>query len=702
VTAGSPSITLSDGEEADGRAAASSPSVGVGYRPHLDGIRTVAVYLVVAFHADVDRASGGFIGVDIFFVLSGYLVTQLLLREMGGSDRPPFRRFYARRAKRLLPAAAVNLVVTAAVFAVIAAPVELQDAVDSIRAAALYYVNWFFIAESADYFGSDVAASPVAHYWSLSIEEQYYLLWPVLLTGVGLLARRFGPARQAVTRGIVAGLALASLVWALVLATSDLNRAYYGTDARAYQLLAGALIALSPAVVARVAAHRAAARAAAVASLVTLTGLLALGTSLLDVAPVTRGALVTALAVGLIASVEASPGIARSVLSWTPFVYLGRISYGTYIWHWLVIIVIDRTYELSPIGTLAVAVPVATGLASLSYQLLEHPIRVAPLLNHHRNLVIAGALGLSALVGVVVAPAVLEDDGSSTDLALDPALIGGTPVARELVGEARRDRFDFDVCPPGRGVACTLVEGDGPKILVIGESHAGMFTPMLAEIAERHDAELSGGYLSYCPWIEGIRYTVTPHTATLKGCFGEQEKMFDETVPALDPDIVVLAHRSYDDPAELVNIFDVDEGRRRAGTEEATQAVRRRMTDLVQKLRADGRQVVIIEPVPIAPVDQDPVPCLSETEIAEACRFVTHVEPTPQERIMRELAAADDGVWTVDLDELACPWFPICDPVVEGEVVRSDNNHLTVTFATEVLTDAVDQFFVENGILRRT
>ncbi len=161
------------------------------YRAHLDGLRALAVYLVVAFHAGVVRASGGFVGVDVFFVLSGYLVTGVLVRDLDGPrGRVGFGRFYARRVRRLLPAAAVNLVVTAVVFGVVAAPVELADAQRAIRAAALYVANWHFIAQSADYFAADVETSPVAHYWSLSVEEQFYVAWPLLLAGIYALARR--------------------------------------------------------------------------------------------------------------------------------------------------------------------------------------------------------------------------------------------------------------------------------------------------------------------------------------------------------------------------------------------------------------------------------------------------------------------------------------------------------------------------------
>ena len=167
---------------------------GRGYRPHLDGLRAVAVYLVVIFHAGAYRFLGGFIGVDVFFVLSGYLVTQLLMRDLVGGGSIRFVRFYARRMRRLLPASAVLLLVTAVVYSAIASPADVVNAVGSFKAAFLYVANWYFIHQSSDYFATNVSTSPVVHFWSLAIEEQFYLVWPVLLGGLFVATRSAGVA----------------------------------------------------------------------------------------------------------------------------------------------------------------------------------------------------------------------------------------------------------------------------------------------------------------------------------------------------------------------------------------------------------------------------------------------------------------------------------------------------------------------------
>lgn len=231
----------SGGAQSDG---AESEAV---YRPHLDGLRAVAVYLVVLFHAGSARFSGGYIGVDVFFVLSGFLVTQLLMRDIAARGGIRFGRFYSRRFRRLLPAAFVVLAVTAAVYTAIASPAEVLAAAGSLKAAFLYSTNWYFIHQATGYFGADISTNPVLHFWSLAVEEQFYLLWPLALGGLFLATRRLDRARQLRTIRIVLAVgALASAVWALSLRTSDPNRAYYGTDTRAYELLAGALLALTP------------------------------------------------------------------------------------------------------------------------------------------------------------------------------------------------------------------------------------------------------------------------------------------------------------------------------------------------------------------------------------------------------------------------------------------------------------------------
>jgi peptidoglycan/LPS O-acetylase OafA/YrhL len=213
------------------------------YRPELDGLRSVAVYLVLLFHCGIGAFGGGFIGVDLFFVLSGFLVSHVIWAQVDkeGSSRPGHLLgwFYARRVRRLLPAAVVVIVVTAAAQLLVASEPQRVGMVRDGQSALVYLSNWQFIADARDYFAADsVNASPFLHFWSLSIEEQFYVALPLVLL---LLVRlhRHAVAVLLVLVAVVGG-SVALQVWH---ASSDPTYAYYATETRIYQLAAGVLLA---------------------------------------------------------------------------------------------------------------------------------------------------------------------------------------------------------------------------------------------------------------------------------------------------------------------------------------------------------------------------------------------------------------------------------------------------------------------------
>jgi hypothetical protein len=220
-----------------------------------------------------------------------------------------------------------------------------------------------------------------------------------------------------------------------------------------------------------------------------------------------------------------------------------------------------------------------------------------------------------------------------------------------------------------------------------------MITPLMEELARRLDLELGALYLPYCPWTRGVQYRgVAAH------CFEDQADAFDDVIPAYDPDVVVLAHRPVDDPQNGLPLAVEGEGPVEGPAAEA--ALRASIEGVVEGLVADGRRVVMVEPVAAAPADENPVECLSEARFLEECRVVASPGPLGEERVMRELEESHDGVWSLDLDPLVCPYLPICDPVVRGVVVRQDTHHLTATFATS-LADQVEAYLVDNGIVTR-
>ena len=514
------------------------------YRPHLDGLRAVAVYLVVLFHAGLSSFTGGYIGVDVFFVLSGYLVTQLLLRDVVGVGRIQFGRFYSRRFRRLLPAAFVALIVTAIVFTAISSPVEVAGAIGSFKAAFLYVANWYFIHHASGYFGADISTNPVLTFWSLAVEEQFYLLWPLTLGGLFLLSRRLPRHHQMRAIQIVVAVgAVASAAWAIALKGHNPNHAYYGTDARAYELLAGALLALAPASMSW--ANRFG-RAMRIATLAVLAGLLILATAWVHLDAIERGIVVTFVTCAFIIAVEAADGgVVKRALSSSTAVYLGKVSYGTYLWHWLVILVVVRTFRPSAIATAGIAILVATALASLSFQILERPVRTSRLFDRHRGFVIAAGLAISVVSALVLIPKIVDTANasqSSNEASVHPVL---TPVPKDLT--LPNENGAYTQCYGRAASACTIVTGPGKHILLMGDSHAWMLVPLFTSVT------VAGA----CPWQQTL-YTQF-QTGTCKAI---KDDLYQRVIPALHPDLIVAVNLGgYSQPGDYFPLEKSDGGR---------------------------------------------------------------------------------------------------------------------------------------------
>jgi peptidoglycan/LPS O-acetylase OafA/YrhL len=663
-----------------------------GYRPYLDGLRAVAVYLVVLFHAGSHRFSGGYIGVDVFFVLSGFLVTRLLLRDLTSRGRVGYSRFYSRRFRRLLPAAFVTLVITALVFSAIASPVQVLDAAGGFKAAFLYVTNWYFIAQATSYFGADVASNPVLHFWSLAVEEQFYLLWPLLLGGLYALSRRFANHRRFLQTVIAAG-AVTSLTWAWWLKGTNPTRAYYGTDARAYQLLAGALLALTPGAIKWLAGRR---RTAVGMGALGLGGLILVAATAPSLDAIQRGTIVTALTVTLIAALEATRGAgAGRILSVGPFVYLGKISYGTYLWHWPVIVVITATVDPGTGPTIALTLLIATALASLSFHILEHPVRTAKTLDRHRKAVIAIGLATSVTAALVLIPAVTKPKTTNT-AAADQALAttGFTPVPHLDWNAIKTEPQPFHNCYGKPAESCVVVHGTGPTIMLVGDSHAAMVEPTFVAIAQQHDLTLAVSAAPFCPWQQDLYVVRIGQGST--NCSAIKDDLYARVLPALHPSIVVDMNLGYDEPRQKV-VYVGPDGKPVAGGSPGEVAwTERTTTDSLAAELANAGKVILIEPVPNASVDE--LSCLSQARVVEQCRFVANSQPTTIETLYRKLDRENGQVWSLDMDKLVCPYFPICDPIIDKQVVRFDGSHLTPEFA-QTLAPAVNAYLQQNGIL---
>ena len=665
------------------------PSPPAGYRAHLDGLRAVAVYLVVLFHAGIQRFSGGFIGVDVFFVLSGYLVTQVLMRDLAGGGRVRFARFYARRFRRLLPASAMALVGTAIAYSWVASPVEVDGAIDGFRASFLYVANWFFIRESADYFAAGQSDSPVLHFWSLAVEEQFYLVWPVLLAGLAAVAGRTGRVRWSLVRAAVAVAAVASLVWAWHLSGGSPDRAYYGTDTRAYQLLAGALLAMTPSILVRL---RRLEPVVAPVALLSLAGLVLASTDAVSARPVARGIAATVLTLLLIVTVERGGGLTRSFLSWGPVVELGRISYGTYLWHWPVIVVVGRLGDFTAVQMAAIAVVASSAMAALSATMVEQPLRRTGSLDRLPRLVVSWGLLVSLLMGLVLIRPIAElwDRPRATPAAAPEDGEALTPLPDDFDEAAiRAEGFAVDLaCEPTTGEGCDLVRGDGPHVLLVGDSNALMLVEALTAVAEAEDLSLTVAVDPGCAWQAGYFYV--SHPDKREHCEQIQRRVYEEVLDDLRPDVVIAVGVREWSTFSNPDFTDTEQER----------SLRSTTLDSVERMLDTGARVVVIEPLPRGTRNPHPLNCLGVATYQEECRFSSPAEPFWLEVDLRSLDAAHDRLWSIDLDRLVCPALPSCEAMLDDVVVHWDDAHLTRRFARS-LADPIAAELRSRGLLER-
>jgi peptidoglycan/LPS O-acetylase OafA/YrhL/lysophospholipase L1-like esterase len=450
------------------------------HEPALDGIRGAAVLGVLVFHGE--HLAGGYLGVDAFFVLSGFLITSLLLAEHRDFDTVSLRAFWARRARRLLPALAVVLAAVAAYAAWVAEPSELSEIRGDALATIGYIANWREIASGFDYFGLFRRPSPLQHTWSLAIEEQFYVLWP--LAFVLLTRRRSAPdsARRVLRAsliGAVVSVVLAQLLysettptepkggylahaWHTVIDRST-NRAYYGTDTRIAAILFGAALAAWLAVRGHAQGPKAR-RRLEIAAIIAVVGLGVAWARLPgDSIVLYRGGLIACgLAVTLIiaAGVHPERGLVAKFLSIAPLRALGLISYGAYLWHWPIYVYLDSDrVGVDGWGLLGVRLAVTLGVSAVSYWLVERPIRRGA--GSKRTL----RLGVPAVAVVVVVAIIGGTAGAPADAPKVNAngrggvLVVGDSVAHSLFGGFVSEGFRVrEAWAPG----CRLLHGELP------------------------------------------------------------------------------------------------------------------------------------------------------------------------------------------------------------------------------------------------
>jgi peptidoglycan/LPS O-acetylase OafA/YrhL len=457
-------------------------------------LRAVAVLGVLVYHLNRAWLPGGFLGVDIFFVLSGYLITMLLLAEHRETGRIHLPTFWARRLRRLLPALLVLLVVMVILIDIGGDPLATGQARGDLLSTLFYFANWHFITSGQSYFTQFLAVSPDRHTWSLAIEEQFYLFWPIV---VAIVLARF---RTRTLAAVAATVAVASALWMVqIFDPADPSRAYYGTDARVFEILIGALLAIGLAGPWRAQLTRSGRRLAPVGLLVLLGAYVLLAD---DNSFYYHGGavLISLAAVALIAGLEGGSALDR-LLSLRPLVMVGLVSYGLYLWHFPIITFVnERIGPTSGLDLALLATLITLGATTASYFVVERPIRRGGKLIRYKLTparlarVVPVASGAVAMMIVVATAGGIDNPDWAT--VATPAPATSAPV---LTHSPSATGSLLAIPPAGGSPAATPVGGPGWTVGLVGDSVMVSALPGLQKEADARGWRLVSGAERSCP-----------------------------------------------------------------------------------------------------------------------------------------------------------------------------------------------------------
>lgn len=695
--------TLTSGRPTSNR----TPGKG-GFRSDIQGLRAVAVGIVLLYHAHAPFLPGGFVGVDVFFVISGFLITGLLLKEAAAEGKISLAAFYARRAKRILPAATIVLLVSALLTYTMLPRTRWDDTAAQILAAALNMVNWVLAGTAVDYLAGDDAASPVQHFWTLAVEEQFYIVWPLLLAAAIFVAARIGARRDraagvfrrncvgpraAFIRGAVLLLTVPSLAWSVYYTTAEPGAAYFVTTTRAWELGIGAMLAVFAAKLSTL--------PRTVGNVLSWAGLAAIAASAVFYSASTPfpgyAALLptlgaAAVIVGGMSGV--GKGGAGGILSTRLFTWVGDISYSLYLWHWPMIVI--ATFLLGGLefyqGLIVVCAAVLP--AWLSYRLVEQPILKSESLKDDNAKALQIGTILITVAGLAAMSILLVPKPVSTAGFVPTKPLSNAPQAAPVVGasllatnpEVGRvvdtvESFQPDALMAAEdnpvvyarkchqnatGVepaACVFGKQDAEfSVAIVGDSHAAQWVPALAQVADTNGWQMLSFTKSACPFSTAS-YTDAgqPYTA----CNQWNEAVTKVLTGPEKPDFVLVTSSAYqalpDGPTSAEGLAEAWTSLRAANVPFAAIADTPRMGINVPEC-----------------VSANP-DTLSRCAVDKA---TTERNGTPAQR-----AAADalGGVQILDLNKHICP-EAVCAPVVGSVLVYRDSNHITATYAASLAT----------------
>ena len=691
------------------------------FRADIEGLRAVAVLAVVLFHAGVPGIGGGYVGVDVFFVISGFLITGLLWREVSSTGSVRLHNFYGARARRLLPASAAVGVITMVASAILLPPLQAQPAISDGVASALYVSNYQFVLRGVDYFGNHIAQSPFLHYWSLGVEEQFYLVWAPMLLGTVWLIRLMRRARRRPSTDVITSkrpfIVLLTVVAIVSFLLSFLGSyilpaaAFYSLPTRAWQLAIGGLVALTAFGWQRISPR--------IAAIMGWTGLALILLACVWLSPSTVYPGTAALLPTFGAALVIAAGCARPdhgggrLLGLPPMRAIGRISYSWYLWHWPVLVL--APFALGHSLNLAeriIAAVLSAGLAWLTLRYLENPLRFNPKIRNSgwRSLglgavatVIAVCVGLGLLkslpppvghgaaaapltiTGVPVpngAPVGAYDNAVYQTFAKVQAAVAAsanlkavpTNLAPPLADAiAEKQAMSFNGClrePFERGQPeCAMGDTASPTtIALVGDSHAAMWAPAFQRAATERQWRLELLAKGACPLLDIPITNPLSRMAELFAHCAEWRQHILNRLEAERPRLIVLSlWHGYGTTESLSGYQAYD-----------AQWIDS-LSRLVKRLRATGARLLVLGPIP------DPhfhVPaCLSGyLDDVPACT-PTRAAAVNQPGIAAEAAVvtAGDGQY-VDTSNLFCT-AERCPVIVGNALVYLDENHMSQTYA---------------------
>lgn len=678
-----------------------APAGRTPVRPEIQALRAIAAIAVVVYHLWPARLPGGFVGVDIFFAISGFLIIGHLLKQVESAGGFSLVEFWSRRARRLIPAALVVLVVSAGATVAIAPTVLWRRFLEETAAAAVYVENWLLAATSVDYLASDDAPSPAQHYWSLSIEEQFYIAWPiVLLVVLACTTRLAATGRRRVIGIVLAGLAVASFVYSMVQVGSGTPMAYFDTFGRAWEFGVGGLLAFAAA-----SADRA---KPGVRALASWTGLALIVVTLFTYGSATPFPGVSAIvpvAGSLLVVFAGTPDVRWSpgaLLSAGPMRWMGDRSYSIYLWHWPLLVLLP--YALgAPLNTVArLGVLVATiVLAALTFRFVEEPVRRGRVLQFRRPrssvvLAVSASLTMVALCAGAIAVSATSSARATGHAPVVEGCVGAQAVTDEptcadpylpsTLAEPVAAATDF-----GRGVASddpckTLFESADvvscsfgapentakQRIAVVGDSHA-------AHLVEALDVDGRARGVAYVTYLktlcagtgaDGVAPADKAIDYGISSCTDWGRSVLDQIAadPGIDAVVFINFTRQYAVPAEN------GVGRPIEPADFASAW---------DRLRTAGKPVAVVRDVPQATIDEVPACVAVNLTLDDPCSFPRAdglLDPDPM-----VVAAGETGVGVIDLSDIFCD-AARCHSVIGGMIVYVDSHHLTSAFSATLGT----------------